>query len=221
MAADRLHGRVVAVSPHLDDVVLSLGAALRHARRLGSTVVVVTVFAGDVDSDKPAGRWDRAAGFATAGAAARTRRAEDRRACSILGFEPRWLSFFDDQYADSAGDDAIGQAVTGELVGADVVLLPGFPLSHPDHRRVTDLLLKQRGSFPRYGLYVEQPYALSTRLSSPPAWERLRADLGDRLSKLRACGAYPSQLPLLGRPMLRLLRHEIGNGGELVSWVDA
>ena len=46
-AADpRLLGRLVVVSPHLDDAVLSLGATLAHAVESGATVEVLTVFAG-------------------------------------------------------------------------------------------------------------------------------------------------------------------------------
>src|SRR5213080_853986 len=95
---EELEGRVVVVSPHLDDAVLSLGAALARAARRGGAVTVLTVLAGDPASETPAGEWDSQAGFATAGEAARARREEDRRACALLGVEPVWLPFSDHQY---------------------------------------------------------------------------------------------------------------------------
>ena len=70
-----LEGDVVVVSPHLDDAALSLGAAIARARRIGAArVVVLTVFAGNPESDLPAGGWDSRAGFATEGEASRARR---------------------------------------------------------------------------------------------------------------------------------------------------
>ena len=41
---ERLLGRVVVVSPHLDDAVLSLGATMAHAIESGAKVEVLTVF---------------------------------------------------------------------------------------------------------------------------------------------------------------------------------
>ena len=91
-------GRVAVLSPHLDDAVLSLGAAIARAVREGATVTIVTVFAGDVDSALPASNWDRLAGFATEGEAAAARRVEDATACALLGAEPRPLPFPDYPY---------------------------------------------------------------------------------------------------------------------------
>src|SRR2546423_1587749 len=80
-----LAGPVTIISPHLDDAVLSLGAAIARAVRGGSSVSVLTVFAGDESSTEPADDWARRCGFATEGEAYRTRREEDRRATAWLG----------------------------------------------------------------------------------------------------------------------------------------
>ena len=96
----------VVISPHLDDAVLSLGASLSHAARLGMNVTVLTVLAGDPDSSEPAGWWDAQAGFRTAGEANLARRREDARACSILRVTPRWLPFEETQYGRSPEEDA-------------------------------------------------------------------------------------------------------------------
>src|ERR1700759_4663582 len=94
----RLRGRIVVISPHLDDAVVSLGATLRRAVEAGARVQVVTVFGCEPSSTTAADDWDRKSGFATEGEAARKRRDEDRDACSILGVTPRWFDFGAEPY---------------------------------------------------------------------------------------------------------------------------
>ena len=218
--------RVVVVSPHLDDGVLSLGAAISFAARRRGEVTVLTVLAGDPGSTAPAGPWDRRAGFATAGEAARVRRLEDAAACELVGARPVWLPFSDEQY-ERGGDDAEIRVAVVEAAGDAQVLVPGFPLLHPDHAWLRRLL---EDSFPveRVFLYTEQPYAaaLTERpgvdgvqdregLPPPPAWRFLRAGLGDKVRKLRACRSYRSQLPLLGDGTVSsICRYELRVGGE-------
>jgi LmbE family N-acetylglucosaminyl deacetylase len=151
--------RVAVLSPHLDDGVFSLGAAIAGWSRAGVKVDVVTVFAGDPNSTLPASRFDRSCGFVTAGEAAITRREEDRRACEILGATPVWLPFEGHASGRKGSDATIYSAVTDAVRRADTVLLPGFPLAHADHASLTRLLLEQGSLAERVGLYVEQPYA--------------------------------------------------------------
>lgn len=221
--------QVVVVSPHLDDGVFSLGAAISCAARTGADVTVLTVLAGDPSSTAPAGAWDTRAGFTTAGEAARARRLEDEQACELIRARPVWLPFSDHQYI-RGGSEAEVQAAVVEAVGGAQAILPGFPLLHEDHawlRRVLD------GALPidRVAVYTEQPYAaestdrpgvdgLGAREGVPPpaAWRRARAGLPDQVRKLRACRAYRSQLPLLGdRVVAAILRYELRVGGEAVA----
>ncbi len=150
--------RIVVVSPHLDDGVLSLGAAIAAWSRAGARVELLTVLGCDPASEAPAGGWDRRGGFATEGASARARREEDRRACAILGATPVWLPFGSVDY-ERHGDEADVRRAAVEAVGAaDRVLLPGSPLSHPDHEWLVQTLVADgldRGSV---ALYAEQPY---------------------------------------------------------------
>src|SRR5262249_1712424 len=125
-------GRVVVVSPHLDDAILSLGATLARVSCDARSLDVVTVFCGDPTSTAPAGSWDSLAGFTPQGAASRQRRDEDRRACELVGATPRWLPFPDGQYPRLGRDD-LGEVVSAACAGADTLLLPGFPLVHADH----------------------------------------------------------------------------------------
>ena len=230
-----LDGRVVAVSPHLDDVVFSLGASLWAASRGGADISVVTVFAGDPSSQGPAGPWDARAGFATAGAAARRRRDEDARACAFVGVEPSWLPFGDLQYGDTDPDEA-WLALEPKLAGADIVLVPGFPLDHGDHRYVTKLVLDRLEGRPRVGLYAEQPYAMisrrevrvpESRTSSAIGsvdWQRLSPGPRAWLAKQRALRAYRTQLLAIARPLARvpalIALHERQVGGETIGWLQ-
>jgi LmbE family N-acetylglucosaminyl deacetylase len=241
-----LEGDVVVVSPHLDDAAFSLGAAIAKATRSGVTVRVLTVFAGDPDLSGPPGWWDRKAGFESEGAAARARRQEDVEACRILGARPEWLPFRDASYEPSEDDDEIREAVREAVGVADTVLVPGFPLHHVDHLRITRLLLDGRIPGARMGLYVEQPYAkwigrrrpwhrpcllpsLEPLVERPVAWTSIRAERRDRRAKYRASVAYVSQLPLFGRLkrqfLGRLLQRRIAlyealRGGEMVAWLE-
>jgi LmbE family N-acetylglucosaminyl deacetylase len=214
-----LAGRVVVVSPHLDDAALSVGAAIAAATRAGAEITVLTVFAGDPSSGAPAGSWDRRTGFATAGEAARARREEDSAACAILGATPQWLPFADAQYDEQPDDDAVWERVAAACAGADRVLVPGFPLRHPDHARL-HRLVRERGLPAPVDVYVEQPYAF--RAGGSPngdlAWSRLDAARPDRRAKRLAVRAYRSQLALFGRlPLQRIALYERRHGGEAIA----
>jgi LmbE family N-acetylglucosaminyl deacetylase len=219
-----LRGRVAVLSPHLDDGVLSLGAAIAHAARRRAEVTMITVLAGDPESSLPAGSWDRRSGFATAGEAFGARRAEDARACELVGARPVWLPFFDSEY-QRGGDEEIWPRLEGALGDAESVLVPGFPLQHEDHRWLRELVDRRGVGGRRLGEYVEQPYA---GLWLPPAsadqgleWPRVAASVRDRFAKARASRAYASQLPLFGkRPVLRMTRSEAMRGGEAVRWLE-
>ena len=230
-ARPRLGGRVLVVSPHPDDAAFSLGATLARAARDGADVTVATVFAGDPGSTAAAGDWDRRAGFATVGEAARARREEDRRACELLGVNPVWLSHLDDQYPRTSTDDELWEDLAPLAAAADAILVPAFPLAQQDHARVARLF-SRRAPDRRVGLYVEQPYAVfwaeraqrqfgaHVLTRAPDAeWTPARASRRDALVKLRACRSYRSQLPLLGTTVLgRVALFEQRRGGELIAW---
>jgi LmbE family N-acetylglucosaminyl deacetylase len=151
--------RTAVLSPHLDDGALSLGATLAGWSRAGADVSVVTVLAGNPDSQAPARLWDRQSGFTTAGEASRGRRKEDRVACAILGARPVWLPFGDALDEPGVDDETIWATIAEAVAGVDVLLLPGFPLLHSEHDWLTRLVLEREPLAAKVGLYVEQPYA--------------------------------------------------------------
>ena len=231
--------RVVVVSPHFDDAVLSLGALIAQSVRAGVMFEVLTVFGGDPTSETPANPWDLASGFRTEGQAAIARREEDRSACASLQVTPVWLPFGAEAYDRRGSQEDIWTAVSKAAHGADCVLLPGYPLAHRDHAELTELLLRRGLSCRRTALYIEQPYsfyqrnirmppakipALARVLSAPPVWTRLPVNRANRRAKIQAIKSYRSQLRQLGLGPYgrhRMLWHEAFQGGEAISWLPA
>ena len=228
--ADVAARRIVVVSPHLDDGVLSLGASMAAWRRAGATVELLTVLGCDPESAVPSGGWDRRGGFATEGESARARREEDRDACAIVGASPVWLPFGSVDYERHGAEADVRDAVVRAVAGADVVLLPGSPLTHPDHEWLSRILAAalDRG---RLGLYAEQPYTrregalpevparVFEAVEAWPAFEQVAISPRDRVAKWRAIRRYGSQLPLLGmRRSLRRGPHRFALAPEWVAW---
>jgi LmbE family N-acetylglucosaminyl deacetylase len=220
--AESLRGRVVVVSPHLDDGVFSLGATIAHGARAGRRFEVLTVFGCDPDSQAPANGWDARGGFTTEGEAAMARRQEDREACRLVGAEPHWLPFRGGGYTQDKDDDLIFASIAERVSSADVVLVPGFPLQNADHAWLARLFDERPPLSARLGRYVEQPYAFMVRREQPLSgseWEKSRVTAVDRVRKRRAVREYASQLPLLslGPQKLNLLVLQ----GEAISWSAA
>ena len=155
-------------------------------------------------------------------------REEDRLACAVLGASPVPLPFGSVDYERHGDDRAVQEAVTRRLDGAGLVLLPGSPLSHPDHEWLARSLVGALDV--PLGLYAEQPYTLRTgREPQVPAWAAgavggsprfapVLVGPRDRLAKWRATRSYRSQLPLLG--MHRSLRrgaHRYAVAGERIA----
>jgi LmbE family N-acetylglucosaminyl deacetylase len=182
-------------------------------------VELLTVLACDPDSEAEAGGWDARAGFRTEGEQARARREEDRRACDVLGATPRWLPFGSVDYDRHGSDDDVREAVVDAAWGADEVLLPGFPLTHPDHAWLWRLLAEGELGAARAGHYAEPLYVRRERAEPPGSFRRLPTSPRDRLAKWRAIREYRSQLPLLG--MARSLRRgplALALRPEAVAW---
>jgi LmbE family N-acetylglucosaminyl deacetylase len=229
-----LPARTAILAPHLDDGVLSLGATIYRATRAGSYVRVITVFAGDPESERPVSGWDALPGFETEGEAVRQRREEDAEACRVVGADRRHLGFSEPVYASPPDRAAVLAAVNEALSDVDVAFLPGFPLIHRDHRWLTENLIGAIET-PLVALYVEQPYrhqkarfrrisvdeGLRKLLPGHITWHRVRPDMEEVRVKHRAISAYRSQrrwLDLDGRKLDRMLALEAIRGGEAVAW---
>lgn len=228
-----LGARIVIVSPHLDDAVLSIGSWIAVAAER-ATVRIVTVLAGDPLANHAASNWDLRCGFDDQVEATEARRNEDARACEIVGAEPIWLPFTNGVYG--LPDDELAWAeLAPHLDWADLVLAPGCPLRHPDHRWLATLLLGRLPEALDVGLYLEQPYAARHRLDEFSIPEPAARSDGTfvpsvapygrdhRAIKRRAARSYVSQLKPLSRRfpfvVTRLLRYESTRGGETIAWL--
>ncbi len=150
------------------------------------------MLAGDPASPYPSAKWDRSCGFTTLRAAVAARRTEDRRACSIVGATPVWLPFNYGDYPRGADEKTMLAALRDAVAGSALVLVPGYPLSHADHRWLARLCLSHGFPAGRIGLYAEQPYTwwasgepsgipepIADLLTSPLKWVRAQRRTGD------------------------------------------
>jgi hypothetical protein len=198
-------GRVLIVSPHLDDAAFSCAALLDRPQPAD----VLTVFAGSPDPPQRA-RWDMVTGFADSAEAMAARLEEERAA---LGSAARALDLLEAQYLDDERDPAdaaaIAAAVDGWLEdgGGGCVALPAGsgrvgsvgrrPRRHPDHLFVRDVLLPLLDEREKATilLYEELPYRWSGRAEAPEhgSWESLELPV-DRERKAARNGIYRSQV---------------------------
>src|SRR4051812_34380588 len=87
--------RLVIVSPHLDDAVLSCARLMA----VHPGVNVVTVFAGNPPAyPEPQRLWDAQSGFAPGDDVMAARRAEDVAALAVLDATPTHLDFIEHSY---------------------------------------------------------------------------------------------------------------------------
>lgn len=172
-------GRVLAVSPHMDDAVLSAGAFLSAC----SGAVTVTVFAGFPPSYDGLSEWDAGCGFSDGDDVVALRREEDRRAAENIGGQARWLDFVDSQYEpELPAAEAIAASVRALVIelGVDTLALP-LGINHEDHQRTHEacalLLRDDFGLVDRWVAWADVPY----RMRHPDEVEQ-------RLKSLRASG---------------------------------
>jgi LmbE family N-acetylglucosaminyl deacetylase len=198
---------MVAISPHLDDAVLSCGRLL--ASRPGSAVI--TVFAGMPHEPTQQTEWDRRCGFTNAAQAMAERREEDRLALTMLQARPSWLSFVDNQYGESPAPSEVSTALIAALseMPTETLLLP-LGLFHSDHVLVHEAALMALRCLPSRPvlLYEDVPYwslrclvqqrLLALERAGWCATPSCEAGGDATQPKARAVAAYASQLRALG-----------------------
>ena len=167
--------RRLFVSPHLDDAVLSCGELIASS----AAALVVTVFAGRPSQDAPRTPWDAACGFGPDDDPIATRRNEDHAALDVLGAQPLWLDFRDDQYGERRPAATIAAAladtVAREALGEVYVPLGLF---HADHLRASEAAL---AVFPRFANLAWRAYA-------DAIYRRIGGAVDDRMRALADAG---------------------------------
>jgi LmbE family N-acetylglucosaminyl deacetylase len=183
---------ILAVSPHLDDAVLSAGARLNSLSRAGHDVVVLTVFAGipEPPFSQTASQVHQQWGLASNQIA--TRRDEDRRAMDHLGLGILHADFLDaiyrrrldgswlmagnhppSHYADYPEpelDATLGKdiATAIHMLAPDRVLTCAAVGNHVDHRRTRDAVIRAAdGTGITVQLWEDMPYGLWTQRLPP------------------------------------------------------
>ena len=200
--------RVLAVSPHLDDAVFSVGAALATLVDAGHEVTVVTCFTGNVE--RPTGfalacQTDK--GLAPDVDYMALRRDEDLAAHAVLRTTAVHLPLleaphrgYDSAPALFAGvrpEDLVWQDVREALApyDADLWLAPQGLGAHVDHLQVVRAVAAlQRPT----AWWRDAPYVLKAPDAQPssdlPAGLETRTLPGDRDRRADACAAYTTQL---------------------------
>ncbi len=179
--------RILVISPHLDDAVLSYGGQLAQLADAGHQVSVYTVFAGTPTEPYSPGAMELHERWGISGDPVAPRRREDRRALSLLGVTPLHGPFLDAIYRkDDNGEWLIGEDVTPmEYQGEESRLVAniGFTLerrvvrefapewavtcsamgNHVDHRRTRDaaITMAKRTGIPLL-MWEDFPYVTWT-----------------------------------------------------------
>lgn len=222
--------RVLVLSPHLDDAVLSAwcdlpGAVVANLCTAAPVPGVIGEF------DRPHGARDSVAFMAA-------RHEEDRAALALAGVAERLeLGFLDAQYRDGGLDP---EEVRAALPVASAILAPAGLGGHPDHVAARDAaLIAARENGVAVSLYADLPYAARIGwpawvTGAPPRphhvpearwelyfaglpWPRaelvaraLALDSVARAAKERAVRAYATQFEVLnGGPVNRLINPDV------------
>ncbi len=174
-------GRLLIVSPHLDDAVFACGAML--ASHPGAAVI--TVFAGNQPPGQTLTGWDRDCGFVEGDEVMRLRRMEDSAALELLHATPTWLMFLDAQYAATPSTETLARVLHREIarMQPDTLMFP-LGLFHSDHCAVHEA-----------ALHVLPQFTCTCYAYEDALYRRLDARLDERLSLLRQAGWKTTRQP--------------------------
>lgn len=134
----------------------------------------------------------------------------------VLGVRPEWLPFDDDAHLVTRDPDAIWARLAPVTASAELVLLPGWPLVHGDHRYTTRLVLARLATSTPVMFYAEMPYAwkpvsalrallrgrangeIVHALDDQLTWYPARITAADTRLKYDALERYAGEMPGLG-----------------------
>lgn len=193
--------KILLISPHFDDAVLSAGQHMADR----PDAEVVTVFAGvPLTPDNVKTPYDIKCGFPNAREAVGARTQENDQALALLQAKPLNLDFPDSQYGNDINFERIVEKLQAIVNGHNYeYIMAPLGIGHPDHVMTTEAVMKLQTTCPVY--FWED---LPLRVVEPElVFERLHA-LGftlDRLwqnsttykniaNKIRALACYSSQM---------------------------
>lgn len=197
--------KVLVVSPHFDDAILSAGQFL--AGRPDADVV--TVFGGYPIDRELLTEYDKKCGFTSSRDAVSVRRWEDDEALALLRANPIHWDFLDNQYpqqpyVNASNAQAISTQVLKQLEKKEYeFLLSPLGLGHPDHITVANAIrnLEFEGQIgiPVYywedlPLRVIEPETVQPRLKELKLEKLVSVGDGPMVDKIRALSCYRSQI---------------------------
>lgn len=207
-------GRLVIVSPHLDDAVLSAFALLTAARE----ATVITVFAGIPDVTAAPADWDRVTRSGAPAERVVARRLEDRRVLGSLGVRAVHLDFPDQPYrSHDPRPSEVAAAIAAVLPEHDTLVVAAAIGGHGDHDLARDGGLQIRTAGVRFAM-ADLPYAAALGWPSfvtgrpDPAYLDPAAAWQSALDRLAlAAGRRPDLVvqrltPALGRAKVAAIR---------------
>ena len=213
----------IFLSPHLDDVAFSCGGLVWDLTNEGQSVEIWTINAGDPQGDELStlaqvlhNNWGLGLN------AVEVRRAEDKKACQIIGAAPRYFPYLDciyrktpqgDFYYSSEGDifggldprevgllERLSEQLRAELPEEVRVVAPLGIGNHVDHELVRKAV--SRLDIPLL-YYPDYPYAREEEgkqtlkfMGTSLEWQSLDFPLTDRglESWIEAAGVFQSQI---------------------------
>jgi LmbE family N-acetylglucosaminyl deacetylase len=173
--------RVLVLSPHLDDAMLSCW----HLLTGPDEVTVLNVFAGAPEAGFVAW-WDRLTGASDSAERMRERRAEDHQAFERVAASSEQLDLLDEQYRRNGSPAALPEALAGPVRDADVVYAPANLFPVVDHGLVLMAALALRDDV---RVYADLPHAAVYGLPEWVTGEHDALDVG---------GAWGGRLALAG-----------------------
>ncbi|HTI24127.1 MAG TPA: PIG-L family deacetylase [Kutzneria sp.] len=178
MSKEAIPLRILAISPHLDDAVLSAGARLHDLAADGHEVVVLTLFAGFPSPPYSPLAHELHELWGLGNDPVGARRREDEAALAQLGVTARHAGFLDAVYrpgrsgwqaTDECADDALVRAKLAVAVRdalappPDLVLTAAGIGGHIDHVLTRDAVLAEcRDAAVPVELWQDLPYAGTT-----------------------------------------------------------
>lgn len=194
--------KVLLISPHFDDAVLSAGQFLSGRPNAD----VITVFGGtpEVETSTP---YDLKCGFKRADDAIAVRKNEDNEALALLRANPIHFDFLDDQYIDGRTQEEIDEiynAIVKQINNNNYeFILAPLGLGHPDHVLLANCVYKIKAfehlQMPVYfwedlPIRVVEPELVPKRLEHFGLAKREFVGDGPIANKIRALSCYRSQI---------------------------
>lgn len=186
--------KVLVISPHLDDAILSAGQFI--AGRNGN-VDVLTVFSGIPMAEGLLTDYDKSCGFKTSKDAMVVRRQEDTEAMAILNARPIYTDILDSQYDKK--QTGITKVIRKTIIEHNYEMIIGpLGLRHPDHIAVSNALLKLNPTnlylYEELPTRVQYPEMVMQRSLELPNMELTFIGNGPMATKVRALWCYKSQI---------------------------